>query len=97
MALVRVPRRDPLPYVGNINKMELPSQLEFETVSMGRQPSYAGESQLRGEDKANTLFPRERLCSEELCRPHINRDPDPGRPGEMSQCSEGEAGARKFS
>lgn len=41
-APVRVPGRGPLPGVGNINKTELLSQLEFETLNMGRQPSYVG-------------------------------------------------------
>lgn len=77
--------------------MEPLSQLEFETLNMGRQPSYVGESQLGGQDEANTVFPRERQRSAELCRAHISGDPDPGRPGEISQCSEGETGARKFS
>lgn len=62
-APVRVPGQGPLPCVGNINKMELLSQLEFETLNMGRQPSYVGESQLGGQDEANAVFPRERQQS----------------------------------
>lgn len=87
-----VPRREPLPlplpppYVGNINKMEQLSQLESESLNTGRQPSYAagkgggGEGgQLPGEDNVDTVFPRERQRSEEICRARVHGDQDPGR------------------
>lgn len=64
-----IPSTTPPPYVGNINIRDLLSQLEGETPDVGRQPSRVGERQLGRWGG--------------LCRPHVNGDPDPGRPGEV--------------
>lgn len=66
-----------LPYAGNVNKWKQLSQLEVETLNMGRQPSYAGERQLR-------------RCSAEPARLGKSGDRDLGRSGEMGRHSQGE-------
>lgn len=65
------------PYAGNVNKWKLLSQLEVETLNMGRQPSYAGERQLR-------------RCLAEPARLGKSGDQDLGRSGEISRHTQGE-------